>query len=139
MKIDHDYLKKLLEAYQAAEGPTTDLKELQRNGIDLEDKKFEFHVVLLLDKGLIEGSGKSGGAGSVGLQRFVNGNMTVSLGVQSRLTATGHEFIEALEQPDIWQTITTGFKNTSLETMLSVSRDLLSAILKKKLLQLTGE
>lgn len=27
MKIDHDYLKKLLEAYQAAEGPTTDLKE----------------------------------------------------------------------------------------------------------------
>ena len=94
MKIDHDYLKKLLEAYQAAEGPTTDLKELQRNGIDFEDKKFEFHVVLLLDKGLIEGSGKSGGAGSVGLQRFVNGNMTVSLGVQSRLTATGHEFIE---------------------------------------------
>lgn len=46
MKIDHDYLKKLLEAYQSAEGPTTDLKELQRNGIDLEDKKFEFHVVM---------------------------------------------------------------------------------------------
>lgn len=40
MKIDHDYLKKLLEAYQAAEGPTTDLKELQRNGVAIQRPDF---------------------------------------------------------------------------------------------------
>jgi len=134
MKIDHDYLKKLLEAYQAAEGPTTDLKELQRNGIDLEDKNFEFHVVLLLDKGLIEGTGRSGGAGLVGLQRFVDGNMTVSLGVQSRLTATGHEFIEALEQPDVWETIKGRFKEASLETIMMVSKELLVTKINNQIL-----
>lgn len=136
MKINHEYIKKLLLAYQAAEAPTTDLEELERSGIDIRSKEFVFHVTLLLDKGLVIGLGRSGG---IGLEWVDDDNMTITYGVHSRLTAKGHEFIEALEQPDIWQTITTGFKNASLETMLSVSRDLLSAILKKKLLQLTGE
>ena len=46
MKIEHDYLKKLLEAGQASEKPTFDIEDLKTAGFDYGDPKFEFHMMI---------------------------------------------------------------------------------------------
>jgi hypothetical protein len=53
MKIDQDYLKGLLEAFENAEEPTTDIEELQRLGFNYEDDKFIFHLQILADRMLV--------------------------------------------------------------------------------------
>jgi len=44
MKIDHDYLKRLLDAFESSETPTTDLYELERKGIFYREDIFVFHM-----------------------------------------------------------------------------------------------
>jgi hypothetical protein len=54
MQIDYDYLKQVLEAFAAAPRPTTDIEELEANGINCESDAFLFHMGILQDKGLVE-------------------------------------------------------------------------------------
>ena len=63
MKIDHDYLKKLLEACQASEKPTFDIQDLKADGFDYNDPKFEFHMAILDDQGFIQQDGGDPGFG----------------------------------------------------------------------------
>ena len=51
MKIDHEYLKGLLEAFEASEGPQTDIKKLKKQGFDYATEEFLFHMRLLDDRG----------------------------------------------------------------------------------------
>ena len=46
VKVDQDYLKKLLEAGQASEKPTFDIEDLKTSGFDYGDPKFEFHMMI---------------------------------------------------------------------------------------------
>ena len=54
MKIDQDYLKRLLEACQASEKPTFDIEDLKAAGFDYNDKQFEFHMKILNDQHFVE-------------------------------------------------------------------------------------
>ena len=54
MKIDQDYLKKLLLACQASDDPTFDIEDLKRAGLDYGDPQFEFHMKILADQGFVE-------------------------------------------------------------------------------------
>jgi hypothetical protein len=51
VKIDQEYLKKLLEACQASEKPTFNIEELKAAGFDYYDLQFEFHMMILADQG----------------------------------------------------------------------------------------
>ena len=53
MKIDQDYMKKLLEACQASEKPTFDIEGLETAGFDYNNQQFEFHMMILTDQGFI--------------------------------------------------------------------------------------
>ena len=129
MKIDQDYLKKLLEACQASEKPTFDIEDLRARGLDYNDQKFEFHMKILDDQRLIE---KDDGDSGFGLSKSIDGFASWSV-LPLRLTASGHQFIEALSNEEVWLAIKDGFKDASITTLKSVAFKLLEGFAKKKI------
>jgi len=129
VKIDHDYLKHLLETCQASERPTFDIRYLERQGFALSDERFEFHLKILTDEHLIE---QDNGDRGFGLQKSIDGCTQWSV-VPLRLTASGHAFIEALSNKEVWVEIKSGFKDASLTTLKNVAMKLLEGLAKKKL------
>jgi hypothetical protein len=71
VKIDQDYLKRLLEACQASEEPTFDIEELKAAGFNCDDPRFEFHMMILADQGLIE---QDDGSPGLGLEKSADGS-----------------------------------------------------------------
>lgn len=134
MKIDHDYLKKLLEACQASEKPTFDIEHLKAAGFDYYDRQFEFHMMILADQGFIE---QDDGTPGFGLTKSLDGHLSWSVS-PLRLTASGHQFIEALSNKEVWAAIKRGFKDASITTLKSVSLKLLDGYAKKKIDELLG-
>lgn len=133
MKIDQDYLKGLLEAFQAFEHPCTNIDQLKVQGFDFEDDQFIFHLQILHDLNLVEAEGRY----DLGMKKGADGHVCWSL-VPLRLTAQGHSFLEALLNEDVWNSLKSGFKDASLETLVSVSKDLLTGFVKKKINDYTG-
>lgn len=129
MKIDHDYLKKLLEACQAAEKPTFDIEDLKRSGLDYNDPLFEFHMRILNDQGFVE---QDDGEAGIGLYKSIDGHLSWSV-LPLRLTASGHDFIEALSNKEVWVAIKHGFKEASITTLKNVAAKLLEGYAKKKI------
>jgi hypothetical protein len=134
VRIDQDYLKKLLEACQASENPTFDIEDLEAAGLDYNDKQFEFHMMILTDQGFIE---QDDGAPGFGLTKGLDGYLSWSV-LPLRLTASGHQFIEALSNKEVWAAIKRGFKDASIATLKSVSLKLLDGYAKKKIDELVG-
>jgi len=78
MKIDHDYLKKLLEAFEAAPAPIVNILELQAAGLDYDNDQFVFHMDILDDQGFVERDDREPG---FGLTRGLDGHMSWSVSV----------------------------------------------------------
>ncbi|MFI4941363.1 MAG: DUF2513 domain-containing protein [Burkholderiales bacterium] len=129
MKIDQDYLKSLLEACQASEKPTFDIEDLKAAGFDYSDQQFEFHMRILTDQDFVE---QDDGDRGFGLSKSLDGHASWSV-LPLRLTASGHQFIEALENQEVWATIKREFKDASIVTLKSVSLKLLEGYVKKKI------
>ena len=134
MKIDHEYLKGLLEAFEAAGEPQTDIFKLQQAGYDYTTNEFLFHMRLLDDRNLIAmtdgeyGFGYSEGADDRG-----------SWGaLPLRLTASGHDFLEAIRNKEVWNTVKTGFKDASIGTLVDVSKRLLDGFVQRKIDNILG-
>ena len=66
-----------------------------------------------------------------GLQRNMDGSASWSI-KPLRLTAQGHDFIEALKNKEVWATLKKDFKDASISTMWDVSKKLLEGFAKKK-------
>ena len=98
MKIDHDYLKKLLEACQASEKPTFDIEDLKAAGFDYNDPKFEFHMAILDDQGFIQ---QDDGDPGFGLTKSLDEFLSWSV-LPLRLTASGHDFLDNVQNPEVW-------------------------------------
>lgn len=130
MQIDHDYLKRLLEAFQAAPGPLTDIQQLESVGIPYEDPQFIFHMEILQDKGLVE---RADGNSGFGLFRGADWNYHSWAVVPLRLTATGHEFLEALHDKRIWAVIQKQFKSAGIATLVTVAKTMLESYTKQAL------
>jgi len=129
MKIDPNYLKKLLETCEAAPAPIFDIEELQAAGLDYNTDEFVFHMGILDDEGFIERDDREPG---FGLIRGIDGHVAWAL-VPLRLTAKGHQFIEALRNKEVWATIKKGFMDASVDTLWDVSKKLLESYTKKKI------
>jgi hypothetical protein len=121
MKIDHDYLKKLLQACQASDNPTFDIADLQRAGFDYNDRQFEFHMGILADQGFVE---RDDGDLGFGISKSADGHASWSI-LSLRLTASGHQFAEALCDNRVWSAIKHGFKDASIATLRTVALKLL--------------
>jgi hypothetical protein len=134
MKIDQDYLKRLLEACQASEKPTFDIEDLRVAGFDYNDQQFEFHMKILNDQNLVE---RDDGDAGFGLFKGIDGFLSWSV-LLLRLTASGHQFIEALENREVWAAIKHGFKDASIDTLRRVALKLLDGFAQKKVDELLG-
>lgn len=134
MKIDHDYLKRLLEACQASEKPTFDIEYLQTAGLNYYDDQFEFHMEILTDQRFIE---RDDGRPGFGLKKGADGFKQWSV-LPLRLTASGHDFIEALKNHEVWATIKSGFKDANITTLKTVALKLLEGYTQKKVSEFLG-
>jgi hypothetical protein len=134
VKIDQEYLKALLLACQASQKPTFDIEDLKAAGFDYDDKQFEFHMRILNDQGLIE---QDDGDAGIGLAKGMDGHLSWSV-LPLRLTASGHQFIEALSNKDVWATIRSRFADAGIATMKAVSINLLEAYTSAKIKQILG-
>lgn len=134
MKIDHGYLKGLLEAFEDSPEPTTDIEALARAGFsyDADTSNFIFHMALLNDMGLIE---REDGDAGFGLYAGIGGFNSWSV-MPLRLTANGHGFLEALRNNEVWSTIQRDFKNVGIRTMYQVATSLFAAYLTNKITNL---
>ncbi len=129
MKIDHDYLKALLDACEASERSIFYVSELAGEGISYQDEKFVFHMALLEDQGLVE---REDGRAGFGFIRGADGHGSWSI-VPLRLTSAGHSFIEALRNKEVWATIKRDFKDASISTLATTTKKLTEAYLTKKI------
>ena len=129
MKIDQDYLKELLEACQTCEKPTFDIEDLKERGFDYNDPRFEFHMKILDDQQFVA---QDDGDPGFGLIKSVDGFASWAV-LPLRLTASGHQFIEALSNKEVWSAIKHGFKDASITTLKTVALKLLDGFAKKKI------
>ncbi|HBQ2211260.1 TPA: DUF2513 domain-containing protein [Klebsiella pneumoniae] len=133
MKIDQEYLKGLLIEFEDSNEPHTSITRLLALGFDHRTNEFRFHIRLLHDRGLI---GRVDG--EYGLGYFSPGSDDQDDEgffdeVPLRLTASGHDFLEAIRNKEVWATLKSGFKDASIGTLVTVSKELLNRALTKQL------
>ncbi|MDU7382441.1 MAG: DUF2513 domain-containing protein [Enterobacteriaceae bacterium] len=134
MKIDHEYLKGLLESFEASDEPYTDISKLEQAGYDCRTHEFLFHMRLLDDQKLIA---RTDGSYGFGFFETADGGGTWAV-LPLRLTASGHDFLEAIRNKEVWSTLKTGFKDASIGTLVDVSKRLLEGFVQKKIDGLLG-
>ncbi|MCU7844890.1 MAG: DUF2513 domain-containing protein [Candidatus Thiodiazotropha sp. (ex Monitilora ramsayi)] len=117
MKRDMELIKQLLLSY---EEETTFIASAHD-----EDKVYH-HVKILRDAGFIITDSyppKNGGAYTY----------------KDRLTWDGHEFISLIKQNEIWEVIKSEFKEATVETMLTVGKQIATEWAKNKVQHLLGK
>ncbi|MEI8609347.1 DUF2513 domain-containing protein [Enterovibrio sp. Hal110] len=111
MRIDIEYIKKILDAVQNHDKPdfTINLDEIKPLWVNNEKlDKLVFHMEIMEDQGLIESSTNISG---IGFQRMGGrGGFSVSI-IPLRLTARGHQFASDLSKPGVIEKLTTTFKD----------------------------
>ena len=127
MKIDQEYLKRLLNTFVDSSKHFVELNDFQSNDIAV-DEKFLFHMQVLEDQALIECLNKDKHLGYI----IALGGNFEWISKPLRLTAPGLEFAEALNRKEIWEALKSGFKDASLSTLTAASKELLAAFVKKK-------
>lgn len=128
MKIDQDYLRKILNTFIESPRSFIWIADILDKGIKTDDK-FLFHMQILEDQHFIECLDK---ASALGYEITLGGNFEWK-SRPLRLTASGHEFTEAINRPEIWQILKDEFRDASLSTLKSTATTLLIAFAKKQI------
>ena len=128
MKIDQEYLKEILNTFTESSRSFIWVKDILKKGIEMDDK-FLFHIQILEDQHFIECLDKKS---EIGYEITLGGNFEWK-SRPLRLTASGHEFAEAINRPEIWKILKGEFKDASLSTLKSAASSLLIAFAKKQL------
>ncbi|EPH7219885.1 DUF2513 domain-containing protein [Serratia marcescens] len=134
MKVEQEYVKKLLDLFEFCPVADVNVNYLSQNGISYNTDEFVFHMRVLQDGGFLT---RCDGRPGFGLDVGLNGQRMWSC-VPLRLTAKGHDFIEALHQKEVWEELKKNFKDASISTMSSVAKQLAAGFAKKKIKDITG-
>lgn len=102
--------------------------DITEQGIKMDDK-FLFHIQILEDQNFIECLDKKS---DIGYEITLAGKFVWN-SRPLRLTAAGHEFVEAINRDEIWTIIKDEFKDASLSTLKSAASSLLKAYAKKQI------
>ena len=127
MKIDQEYLRKILNAFIESSRSFVWVADIEDKGIEIDDK-FLFHIQILEDQHFIECLDKKS---EIGYEITLGGQFEWK-SRPLRLTASGHEFTEAINRPEIWEILKAEFKDASLSTLKSTATSLLVAFAKKQ-------
>lgn len=117
MRINHDYIKHLIDTTLDHPEPTFTIRDFRAAGLDYATTEFEFHMGLLYDQKLIErGDGDSG----FGLTKSIDGFRSWAV-LPLRLTARGHDFAEAINEKTIWDKIKQDLPNAAMTTLVGTA------------------
>jgi len=128
VKIDQEYLKIMLNTFIASPKAFIWVADITEQGIKMDDK-FLFHIQILEDQNFIECLDKKS---DIGYEITLAGKFVWN-SRPLRLTAAGHEFVEAINRDEIWTIIKDEFKDASLSTLKSAASSLLKAYAKKQI------
>ena len=109
MKPDPDYLRSLLDVLQASPSPWPSIAYLKESGIEPNEHML-FHLQLLSDGEFVQPVNTDG---NFGFREF--GGEVSWQNAYLRLTAQGHEFIEALDMKEVWDVIKSQFHGHHLK------------------------
>lgn len=126
MKLDHDYLRLLLEAFDSSEFADITLSAIRDKGF-VVDENLIFHLRLLRDDGLIEPLDLRNR--DLGYSKNLNGYVCLSP-VPLRMTRLGYEFLRGLQQPVVLEKLK-GLGDVSLGVATEVSKQFLIALALK--------
>jgi hypothetical protein len=127
MKPNPEYIRKLLTAFEESPEPTTDINELRERGLDYMENEFMFHLRLLNDSDFVE---REDGDSGIGLYRSIDGLYSWSA-VPLRLTSSGHEFAQAMENEHGFQAVMKSLVSSSLGIMRDIAVGTFKAELTK--------
>ncbi len=136
MKVDHEYLKKILITFESSPQPDTNIKEMINAGFDPKSADFIFHMRLIGDNELVTRTD-----GREGRSFYVNGYLGTAIlpiEVPLRLTAKGHDFIADLRQKEVWNVVKTNFKDASISGLVDIAKQLAQGFTKQKIKSITG-
>ncbi|WP_414432642.1 hypothetical protein [Alcanivorax sp. IL2] len=127
MRIDYEYIEKILEVFLDSEIPTVNWRDFDnlRGG---NDHKFVFHIEIMVDKGLIASTLENG---SIGIRRTAH-DYTISI-VNWRLTAEGHDFASAITKPSVLAQIKERFQREGLSVVIELSKKIVEKQAEKVL------
>jgi len=129
MRIDHNYLKRIIDIALNHPGPTFTIEDFERDGLSYRTPEFEFHMKLLDDQQLIEQDNKDSG---FGLIKSIDGFTSWSV-LPLRLTSRGQDFAEAISEKTVWEKVSKDMPGAAMSTLVTVSVGLFQAYAKKKL------
>jgi hypothetical protein len=116
MRIDYEYIEKILEIFLDSDVPTVNWRNFESlRGND--DHKFVFHIEIMVDKDLIASTLENG---SIGIRRTAH-DYTISI-VNWRLTAEGHDFASAITKPSVLSTIKEQFQKEGLSVVINLTK-----------------
>lgn len=126
MRVDPEYLKKLLNVFRDSEKPWVDYTDINVAGLP-SDEKLIFHIQLLADENLVRPVSVDNY--DLGVMIGLDGNIGLSC-IPIRMTSAGHSFLEALNNENIWPKFKKKAGESSLAVMASVASGLLTASLQ---------
>ncbi len=127
MRIDQEYLKNILNAFTDSPRSFVWVADIEARGVGVDDK-FLFHIQILEDQHFIECLDKKS---ELGYEITLGGDFTWH-SRPLRLTASGHEFVEAINRPEIWDVLKAEFSDASLSTLNWAAASLLVTSAKKQ-------
>jgi hypothetical protein len=135
MQRDMDLIRELMLKLEALPVPLTELKVIDGNAavVQVEGysiEQIDYHLLLLEQAGFIHG----GGLENFGM-RFGPG-----IGFQS-LTWAGHDFLDAVRSPDVWdrtKQVASAAGGFTVDLLLSVAKSLLEGAVKGAVKGLVG-
>lgn len=130
MKIEIDYIKKILSKAQDSEKAIFTVFELVDNRSEIYSEIFIFHLKILADQGIIVLDNDN--SSNIGDSRLGNGALSWSI-KNLRLTNKGHDFIVALQNKTVWNKLKKDVKLKSLSALELTARSLLTKIIEQSL------
>jgi hypothetical protein len=129
MRIDHDYIKRMIDIILSHPSPTFTIEDFDNGGLPYQTPEFEFHMKLFDDQGLIE---QDDGDPGFGLTKGIDGYASWSV-LPLRLTSRGHDFAEAVSEETVWEKVRKELPGAAMSSLVTVSVGLFQAYAKKKL------
>lgn len=134
MKTDYDTIKKLLDIFLASDSTFITLDDLVAGSdAGIIDERFLFHFLLIVENGLISNQKlECNSPRSVGLSFALNGHILTSR-VPIRLTQSGLDFANALNQKPVLERVKKELADAPFEFVKNAAGKLLSKILSDRL------
>ncbi len=132
MKIDLEYMFKILNVFLKSDNAHININDIQKSGINIYsidrkkiDEKFLFHIQNIVENKLISNQKlECNELKAIGITLFANNSVSIMI-VPIRLTQKGYDFVNALSNKNVLKKLKSDFKNMTFKMLLDKSQEIL--------------